>query len=261
MCGLAPAQRSFMAQICCIEYLQDILVQDFCIESMCMSGHEIKRTGRKTVHLALVALNVGTWTQICMHACKQGLWACSDSSWGLLLRPQILFQKRKNCWYLWETMPWSLQSLQFLDSSWWMKMLNRSDRHRLGAAPRQASSARKGATKIATWTWFRIASMRPENLTNLNICHQFKPWLLGIESFWLGQVIRNWFGFCWGAVFLNQLMAFAAVIAPALLALKQTKTLKDQLKWLQQLLLAASIPIQAVSLDFESWVLTWCNRY
>ena len=155
----------------------------------------MKSKGRVERPFIWQALNVGTWTQICMHACKRGLWACSDSLWGLLLRPQILFQKWKNCWYLWETMPWSLQSLQFLDSSWWMKMLNRSDRHRLGAAPRQASSARKGATKIATWTWFRIASMRPENLTNLNICHQFKPWLLGIESFWLRQVIRNWFVF------------------------------------------------------------------
>ena len=146
-----------------------------CIESMCMSGYEIKRTGRKTVHLALVALNVRTWTQICMHACKRPLWACSGSLWGLLLRPQILFRKWENCWYLWRSMPWSLQSLQFLDSSWWIKMLNRSDRHRLGAAPRQASSERKGATKIATWTWFRIPSMRPEYLTNLNILHQFVP--------------------------------------------------------------------------------------
>ena len=93
--------------------------------------------------------------------------------------------------------------------------------------------------------------MRHENLTNLNI-----NWIRLIGAGDL-KLIR----FCWGAVFLNQLMAFAAVIAPALLALKQTKTLEDQLEWLQQLLLAASLPIQAVSLDFESWVLTWCNRY
>jgi len=60
------------------------------------------------------------------------------------------------------------------------------------------------------------------------------------------------------AVFLNQLMAFAAVIAPALLALKQTKTLKDQLKWLQQLLLAASIPIQVGNGESSTAVSTEC---
>jgi len=60
------------------------------------------------------------------------------------------------------------------------------------------------------------------------------------------------------AVFLNQLMAFAAVIAPALLALKQTKTLKDQLKWLQQLLLAASIPIQVGDGESSTAVSTEC---
>ena len=60
------------------------------------------------------------------------------------------------------------------------------------------------------------------------------------------------------AVFLNQLMAFAAVIAPALLALKQTKTLKDQLKWLQQLLLAASLPIQVGDGESSTAVSTEC---
>ena len=49
------------------------LFQDFWNTSMCMSGYEFKRTGRKTVHLAIVAPNVRTWTQICMHACKRGL--------------------------------------------------------------------------------------------------------------------------------------------------------------------------------------------
>ena len=110
-------------------------------------------------------MGVGPQTRFaCMppsQCCGLALVLCCE----LLLRRQILFRKWKNCWCSWGTMPWSLQSLQFLDSSWWMKMLNLSDRHRLGAAPRQASSARKGATKIATWTWFRISSMRHENLT------------------------------------------------------------------------------------------------
>ena len=48
-----------------------------------------------------------------------------------------------------------------------------------------------------------------------------------------------------GAVYLNQLMSFAAVTAPALLALQQTGTFNEQLQQLQQTMTWISIPVQA----------------
>ena len=67
------------------------------------------------------------------------------------------------------------------------------------------------------------------NLTNLNIWHEFKPCSEKSSDFIL--VIQNRF-LAEGAIFLNQLMAFAAVTAPALLALTQTKPLgQSQRGW------------------------------
>ena len=48
-----------------------------------------------------------------------------------------------------------------------------------------------------------------------------------------------------GAVYLNQLMSFSAVAAPALMALKQTKTFRDVLeKPLWALVTLGSLPVQ-----------------
>ena len=48
-----------------------------------------------------------------------------------------------------------------------------------------------------------------------------------------------------GTVYLNQLMAFAAVTAPALEALRNTATFEHQLERLQQIFTFISFPVQA----------------
>ena len=48
-----------------------------------------------------------------------------------------------------------------------------------------------------------------------------------------------------GAVYLNQLMSFSAVAAPALMALKQTKELSQLLDQFWGLLEVISVPVEA----------------
>ena len=71
----------------------------------------------------------------------------------------------------------------------------------------------------------------------------------------LGSDVNDWTLRCLGAVYMNQLMSFSVVAAPALMAVKQTSAFRDKLeKQLWALVTMGSIPVQV------RWVGNRCEQ-